>query len=59
MERLGLVFTPAEDLFWQKSHVQNPTPVKLSDSVFRVFFASRDANNAARAGYFDLDMNEN
>lgn len=56
MEKLGLVFKPDKDISWLQSHVQNPFPVQISENVFRVFFASRDANNISRPGYFDLDM---
>jgi hypothetical protein len=57
MQKLGLVFSPNKLLSWQQSHIQNPNPVQLSDHVFRVFFASRDASNVVRPGYFNLDLN--
>jgi len=57
-EKLGLVFSPDTSLFWQQSHAQNPFPIKLSDHVFRVFYASRDKDNVSRTGFFDLDMRD-
>ncbi len=57
-EKLGLIYAPDRSLPWQQSHVQNPFPEQLSEHVFRVFFASRDAANTSRSGYFDLDMRD-
>ena len=37
MKKLGLVFTPNNTLDWHQTHIQNPTPVPLTESIFRVF----------------------
>lgn len=56
-EKLGLVFTPLHGCEWMHSHAAAPAPLKLSEDVCRVFFASRDAKNSSRVGYFDVNLN--
>ncbi|MDC3260122.1 hypothetical protein OAU66_01035 [bacterium] len=51
--KLGLLFTPNETSFWQKSHAALPTSLKLTENVFRIYFTSRDENNATHIGFFD------
>jgi len=34
-----------------------PTKLKLSDSIYRIFFTSRDVNNKTYIGSFDIDLN--
>ena len=53
--RLGRIFAPPGD-GWMASHAQNPMPEALGGSRFRVHFATRDARNRARGGYFDFDI---
>lgn len=57
-EKLGLIFTPDRNLYWQQSHAQNPFPMQISAHLFRIFFSSRDKGNISRTGFFDLDMRE-
>jgi len=38
------------------SHAQLPTPFRLTGSVYRVFFASRDDRNRSHIGWFDIDL---
>lgn len=56
INKLGLIFEPVKQLWWQQSHAQNPFPIQISEHVFRVYFASRDHKNVSRTGWFDLDM---
>lgn len=55
-ERLGLVFRPDPSLDWQRSHAANPVAHPLEDHRYRVFFASRDADDRSHVGWFDLDL---
>jgi len=50
-EKLGLLFQPG-GADWMRTHAQNPLPESLGDGYFRVYFASRDAKNQARGGFF-------
>ena len=52
----GLIFTPDTNLPWQRSHAQLPTPLCLEGSIYRVYFASRDASQRSHVGYFDTDL---
>jgi hypothetical protein len=40
---------------WWRSHAQCPTVLALHDSLWRVYFAARDANNKSRIIYADFD----
>lgn len=54
-KKLGLIFAPG-GADWMVSHAQNPLPEALGGGRFRVHFASRDAQNRARGGYFEFDI---
>jgi hypothetical protein len=54
--KLGLVFSPNAGVSWMRSHASAPTALHLSGDVYRVFFASRDADNRSHVGYFDIDL---
>lgn len=55
-EKLGLIFSPTRSVSWMRSHASAPTPLQLSGTVYRVFFASRDEHNRSHVGYFDIDL---
>lgn len=55
-EKLGLVFEPRRGSNWMCSHAAAPAPLKLTHSVCRIYFASRDMNNRSHVGYFDIDL---
>jgi hypothetical protein len=55
-EKLGLVFAPRHGSEWMRSHAAAPAPLMLSESLCRVFFASRDADNRSHVGYFDVNL---
>ncbi len=50
-KKLGLIFQPGK-FPWMHSHAQNPFPEDLGGGGYRVHFASRDAQNRARGGWF-------
>lgn len=54
--KLGLIFKPSKSLYWQHSHAALPTRLQLNDSLYRIFFTSRDKYNRAYIGWFDLDL---
>jgi hypothetical protein len=54
--RSGLIFRPRTELSWQASHAALPTRLDLGNGIFRVFFSSRDADNRAHVGRFDIDL---
>lgn len=54
----GLIFTPDHQVPWQQSHAALPTHYQIKDSLYRIFFASRDKNNHSHIGSFDVDLNQ-
>lgn len=55
-ERLGVVFAPAGEEAFARSHAALPTPVHLEGDLFRVFFSSRDAENRSSAVHVDVEL---
>lgn len=56
--RLGLVFSPAGDQPWARSHAALPTPVHVGGDVFRVFYSARDAQARSHVGWADVELSE-
>jgi hypothetical protein len=54
-QRRSLVYAPAGDRSWARTHALLPTPYLLNDAVVRVYFASLDEHNFGRVGFVDLD----
>jgi len=52
--KLGVVWKPDGTLPWARSHATCPTPVRLSDTLIRVYIQCRDENNVGRVGYVDV-----
>jgi hypothetical protein len=55
-EKRGLLYRPDTTLYWQQSHAALPTRLHLGESQYRIFFSSRDRDNRAHVGRFDLDI---
>lgn len=55
----GFLFKPNSNLYWSRSHAQNPTIEFISDSILRIYYASRDVNNKSYIGFFDWDLRKN
>lgn len=53
--KLGLVYAPAGDQWWAKSHAMCPTPLQISPEIIRVFITCLDQNGIGRPGYVDVD----
>ncbi len=54
-KKLGLIFRPLENKN-SFSHCQHPTPLKLSNSIYRIFYGSRNVNNLTQVFYFDFNI---
>lgn len=39
-----------------QSHAALPTPMQVKDSLYRIYFSSRDERNRSHVGYFDVDL---
>jgi hypothetical protein len=55
--RCGLIYAPEEQpkRDWALSHAQCPTPDRVSDSVLRIYFGTRDAANRTRTTFVEVD----
>ena len=49
----GLIFKPKKKIKSIKSHAWVPTPLKLNNKVFRIFYAGRDLFNHSNIYSFD------
>ncbi len=56
--KLGLVFAPAGDLPWMRSHAANPVPEMRGGDIARVYFSSRDEQNRASIGWVEVDLEQ-
>jgi predicted GH43/DUF377 family glycosyl hydrolase len=53
----GLVFRPS-GAQWARSHAANPVVLPLDEQRYRVFFATRDAENRSHVGFADYDVTD-
>lgn len=53
-KKLGLVYGPNETMHWAKSHAMIPTPIRLSESIIRIFVTFCDDHGVGRPGYVDV-----
>ena len=56
-KKLGCVFAPNQKYDWMNSHAAQPLAVNIQGDLFRIFFSSRNKNNAASVGFVDIDIN--
>lgn len=55
--KLGLVYCPSSEHYWLASHAAVPIAEHISGDVFRVYFSSRDKNNASYTSFIVIDIN--
>lgn len=53
-KKLGIVYRPDGSQPWARSHAMIPTPLRLDESVIRVFVSCCDDEGIARPGYVDV-----
>jgi hypothetical protein len=51
----GLIYAPAGELWWAKSHAMISTADVVDGQTIRVYFASLDQHRYGRVGYVELD----
>lgn len=56
--RKGLIFDPSGKLNWASHTALQPTPLRLSDEVIRVFAGFRDDEGISRVGWVDVDSKD-
>lgn len=55
-KKLGLFIEPQRDKWWSVSHAMIPTPDKLGDGVFRIYYSGRNSDNQSHIGWADVDL---
>jgi hypothetical protein len=56
--RKGLIYSPRGERPWLHSHTSAPVAVPAGGSRYRVYFASRDAENRSNAGSVVIDLDD-
>lgn len=57
-KKLGHIFTAHDHYPWMVSHASPPFPYLLHDSVMRIYFSTRDAQNRSSVAFVDVDMRD-
>ena len=55
MVKKGFLFKPNGEKDWSRSHAQVPTVDKIDESTWRIYYATRDAENRSRISYIDVE----
>ena len=53
----GVIYAPDGSSEWAARSALQPTPLRLSADVLRLFVGFRDAAGVGRVGYIDVDAN--
>ncbi len=54
-KKIGLIVAPTHTSY-SVSHCQHPTPVKVTENIYRFFYGSRNADNLTQVFSVDFDM---
>jgi len=52
----GLIYSPAGDQPWARTHALLPTPLVYGGNTLRVFFSSLDDDHFGSAGWADIEL---
>jgi hypothetical protein len=55
-EKIGLIYCPAGDVEWAKTHASVPIAQHLASNYYRIYFSSRDKLNRSYTGYIVVDI---
>lgn len=51
------MFTPKPELWWWRSHMMIPTPMRLDEDILRLYFSGRNDQNQSCIGWIQIDLN--
>lgn len=51
----GMIYRPKGQYYWNKSHAQLPIVDIINENCWRIYFASRDAENRSRISYIEVE----
>jgi hypothetical protein len=59
-KKIGHIFSPnkSKSFIWMQTHASNPTPYKLEEGKYEIFFSSRDESNRSTICSLIFDINE-
>ena len=55
-KKQGLIFKPDKSLWWSQSHAMIPSPFKLNDNLYRIYYSGRNSQNQSHIGWFDCEL---
>jgi predicted GH43/DUF377 family glycosyl hydrolase len=55
-KKIGRIFIPNKDLFWNRTHAMVPTVLHLNGVRYRIYISGRDSSNRSLIGFFDIDI---
>jgi len=55
--RCGHIFKPDKLYDWMQTHAANPVAEHIEDSIFRIYFSSRDVLQRSSVGFIEIDLN--
>lgn len=56
-KKLGKVFEPTGEFVWMQTHAAVPIADHIEGDLFKVYFSTRDSNNASYVSYVVIDLN--
>ena len=56
-KKKGLIISPPNTR-WGKTHCMLPTPIKISNTKYRIFFATRNKKNQSSISYADIKFDK-
>tara|TARA_Y100001978_G_C23684199_1_gene430853 strand:+ start:227 stop:1156 length:930 start_codon:yes stop_codon:yes gene_type:complete len=52
----GIIVESNPNKWWWKTHAAAPTPLKINDDIYRIFFSGRDIKNRSQIGFIDIEI---
>lgn len=53
---MGLLFAAEGQRRWMKSHAAHPQALRLSSSIYRIYFSTRDGEGKSHVAYLDVNI---
>tara|TARA_E500000178_G_C17034505_1_gene762588 strand:+ start:3931 stop:4848 length:918 start_codon:yes stop_codon:yes gene_type:complete len=55
-EKKGLIIKPRRNIYFERSHAMIPTPLKINDDIYRIYYSGRNGNNQSIISYADIKL---
>jgi hypothetical protein len=50
----GLIYQVKKNLYWNQSHAQVPTAIKIGEDIVRIYYSTRDSDNRSHTSFIDV-----